>query len=83
MSEKDIFEKLLQIVKDSLDDDSFDYSKINMETDLYKEIITNSISGMYIALSIEDKFNIEFDNESLKKLKTVGDFVELIRDKTN
>lgn len=82
MSEQEIFDILIQILKDSIDDENFDFSKITMESDLFHEVITNSISAMYVALSIEDRFQIEMDNESLKKLKTVKDFIHYIQTKT-
>lgn len=82
MSEQEIFDILIQIMKDSIDDENFDFSKITMESNIFEDVITNSISAMYVALSIEDRFQIQMDNDSLKKLKLVKDFIHYIQAKT-
>lgn len=79
MEDKEILDILKEIIKDSIDDDSFDPSKITLESIVFKDIVKNSISSMYVALAIEDRFGFEFDNETIKELKTVQDFIDYIK----
>ncbi len=81
MSEKEIYDTLLEIIEESLDDPDLDFSKITGETEIFKDLIKNSISAMYVALAIEDRFQVEIDNEEIKSLKTVGDFISFIQSK--
>ena len=52
-----------------------------METEIFKDLIKNSISAMYVALAIEDRFQVEIDNEEIKNLKTVGDIISFLQAK--
>ena len=81
MSEKEIYDTLLEIIEESLDEPGLDFSKITMETEIFKDLIKNSISAMYVALAIEDRFQVEIDNEEIKNLKTVGDIISFLQAK--
>lgn len=83
MEDKEILDILKGIIKDSMDDDSFDVSSITPESVVFRDVVTNSISAMYVALAIEDRFNIEFDNETIKELQTVQDFVNYVKEHSN
>lgn len=75
------FEKLLQIFKDTIDDD-IDFDAINLETKIFQDLNLDSISTIYLVLSIQEQFNIKLDNENIKGIVTVGDLVKYIDEKS-
>ena len=75
------FEKLLQIFKDTIDDD-IDFNAINLETKIFQDLNLDSISTIYLVLSIQEQFNIKLDNENIKGIVTVGDLVKYIDEKS-
>ena len=79
MSEQEIFNELIEILKNSVDDPNRDYSSITMETGLYDELGISSISAIYMALEIESRFGISLSNEDASKLVKVKDIVSLIQ----
>lgn len=81
MEDKDIFDALKEIIEDSLEGGSFNKESLNMDTLIFEEVVKNSISAMYVALMIEDRFGISFDNDSLKKISTVKDLIDYIKSK--
>ena len=80
MENAEIYEYLLQLLKETLEDDSLDESKITMETDVFGELGLNSISGLYVAMAIEDHYGIRISNENAANLRTVGDFIAYIKE---
>ena len=63
--------------------DQFDVSGITEESDLRKDIGMNSINLLYMAMVIEEKYKIQFNNDDFKLLTTVGDVVSLVKGKLN
>ena len=80
MSEQDVFNKLVEIVSESLDDDSL-ASKVNMDTNIFTDINMTSIAMIYIAMGIEDAFSIKLNNDDVKKYQTVREWVDYISSK--
>jgi acyl carrier protein len=80
MTNKEILPKLKKIVTPytqnlkALDDFSF-------ETDLIKDLEINSANLVDVVLDVEDEFNIEIDNDSMDGMLTVGDAINIIRNK--
>lgn len=79
MSEKEIFDKLLVILKDVKDDDSFNYSTITESTNFLTELGLDSISLLYMVMSIQNEFGIKIRNEELMKMSLVSDLIAYIK----
>jgi len=70
-----MFEKLKQILVDEL---SIDENDITLEAELSGDLGINSIELADLVMLCEDKFGIEFNDEEIHKLVTVGDVVNYL-----
>lgn len=77
MSEKEVFDKLVEIVSESLEDDTLK-DRVSMDTNIFTDLNMNSIAMIYIAMAIEDTFNIKINNDDVKNNLTVRDWVNYI-----
>jgi acyl carrier protein len=79
-SKEEKMSALLEIVKPYTQD--FDaLSKITEETQFIRDLKINSANLVDIILDIEDKFDIEIDNDSMDKMMNVGSALEVIEAK--
>ena len=77
MKREEIYKSLLEILKNSLEN-PIDFTKIDETTKVYPDLLSNSITMMYVALAIEDLRAMLFEDRMPKKLKDrCCDFVEL------
>ena len=53
-------------------------SEINEET-VFADLGADSLDLFQIISALEEEFNIEFDNEDVEKIKSVGDAVEYVK----
>ena len=60
-----------------------DLSSITLEADLRQDIGINSIGLLYMAMAIEEEFNIKFVNDDFADIKTVKDVVDIIEKKVS
>lgn len=74
-----VFEKLKKIISEQLE---VDQSIITESAAITGELGADSLDLIDLAMSIEDEFDIELSDEALEKIKTVGDLVEYIEDRT-
>lgn len=51
------------------------------ETDFIKDLQINSANLVDVVLDVEEKFNIEIDNDSMAKMLTVQAAIEIIEEK--
>lgn len=58
-----------------------DVSKLDESADLKKDLGMNSISFLYMATVLEEKYSIQFNNEDFVKLATVGDVIDIVESK--
>ena len=58
-----------------------DLSNINENSDLKKDLDMNSISFLYTAMVLEEKYSIQFNNDDFVKLATVRDVIDVIESK--
>ncbi len=70
-----MFEKLKQLLVDEL---SIDENDITLDAELSGDLGINSIELADLVMLCEDKFGIEFDDEDIHKLVTVGDVVNYL-----
>lgn len=68
-------------VKESLADIlSCDADKIELDTDLVRDLGVDSIDTVELILAVEDTYDIKISDKDAEDLKTVGDVVEFIED---
>lgn len=58
-------------------------SEVKPETSFVDDLGADSLDLFQIAMGIEEKFDIELDPDRIKKVKTVGEAVELIKNLRN
>lgn len=68
-------------VKESLADIlSCDAVKIELDTDLVRDLGVDSIDTVELIMAVEDTYDIKISDKDAEDLKTVGDVVEFIED---
>ena len=77
MSEKEIFEKLTNIFNIVINR-SVDVSKINIDSKIIEDLGVNSIGLIYLAVSVEEEFDVDMSNASLESFKTIRDVINYI-----
>ena len=55
-----------------------DPGTIDASTRLYSDLGLDSLSALELLVAIEDEFSVEIDTDAAKRIKTVGDLVELL-----
>lgn len=64
---------------------SFEYeiniSNISENSDLRNDIGMDSISFLYMAVMLEEKYAIQFNNDDFPKINTVKDVIDIIEQK--
>lgn len=75
-----VLEKMKQILAEQLD---ADIEKITMETNIADDLGADSLDVVEMLMAIEDEFDIEIPDDKVETLKTVGQVVEYIQEKTN
>ena len=58
-----------------------DISNLNEESDLRKDIGMNSISLLYMAMVLEEKYSIQFNNSDFEKIFVLKDVIALVESK--
>lgn len=72
-----VYDKLLEIFENVIPE--VDTAEISEESTLFEDLGLNSLTMMLLAVSVEDEFNIKF--EDVEELETVGDVCRYIREK--
>lgn len=68
-------------VKESLADIlSCDADKIELDTNLVRDLGVDSIDTVELIMAVEDTYDIKISDKDAEDLKTVGDVVEFIED---
>lgn len=67
-----MYEKFADLLVEEL---QIDRDDITMDAELANDLGINSIELADLVMLCEDKFNIEFNDEDIRKLITVGDVV--------
>ncbi len=76
------FERLIDVFNAVFEEDTnIDVSAINESSHLINDIGLNSIGMLYMAMAIEEEFEIKFQNDDFKMLATMGDVITLIESK--
>mgnify|MGYP001137425763 FL=1 len=80
MNKEELIEKLKSIVEPYVQDQD-SYQNLTEQTDFINDLKINSANLVDIVLDVEDAFDIEIDNESMEKMLTVANAVEIIQEK--
>ena len=71
-----VFEKIRAVIVEQL---GVPEEKITLETSLLTDIGADSLDIFQIISNLEDEFGVEFSNDVVENMKTVGDAVEYIK----
>lgn len=74
-----IFEKVKSIIVDQLD---VDEDKVTMNANIQDDLGADSLDIVDLVMSFEDEFDLEIPDDQVETIKTVGDVVKFIEEKT-
>ena len=77
---KQMIAEVKLIVKPYIQDEKA-FENLHEDTDFINDLKINSANLVDVILDIEDKYNIELDNESMEKMLNVKAALEVINDK--
>jgi len=80
MTKKELITSLQKIIKPYVQDQEA-FKNLSEETDFINDLKINSANLVDIILDIEDKFDIEIDNESMEKMLSVKAAIDIIEKK--
>lgn len=69
------FEKVCEIIAKQLD---IDAASIKLESRLIEDLHADSLDIVELVMDMEQEFDVEIPDESLVKMKTVGDFIAFL-----
>ena len=72
-----MFERIKELVAEKVGVEPED---ISLETSFTDDLEADSITLFELVMAIEDEFDIEVDDESIEKIKTVGDIVKYLEE---
>ncbi len=81
MSRQEIFNELKELIKLANSSDDSALENCTEESDLRSDIGLTSIGVLYLAISIEQTFNIEFEGASFDDFQKVKDIIDYIEKK--
>lgn len=70
-----VFEKLKKILSQQLD---IDEDSISMESDIAEDLGADSLDVVDLVMTVEEEFDITFEDEQIETFKTVEDIVRHI-----
>ena len=72
-----VIDELIKLANDNLD---IDFNDLDMNTKL-SDLDIDSIDMLDFIMLIEEKYDIEFEEDELDEIETLGDIAELIESK--
>lgn len=72
------FEEVRKIIAEQL---SVNEDDITPDTSFAEDLNADSLDLVELVMALEQEFDIEIDDDSIEKIKTVGDAVAYIKDK--
>jgi acyl carrier protein len=76
MTDEDILDRVTTIIEEITD---IPKSELRPDKSLTEDLEVDSLTKIELAVTIQDEFDIEVEDEKLKELKTVQDIVDLVR----
>ena len=77
MSEKEIFQKLKNIVVDQL---GVNEENVTMEATFVDDLAADSLDIVELIMNIEEEFDLEIPDNDTEKIVTIGDVVKYIEE---
>ena len=77
----DTLERLKKLLSEVYDG-QIDTTNITEETRVVEDIGMKSIAMLYMAMAIEGEFGVSLVNEDLPKMRTVGDILKLVEERS-
>ena len=74
-----IFEKVVAILAKQLD---VEEESISMETTLVEDLGADSLDVVDLVMTLEDEFDMEIPDEDVEDVRTVGDIVKYLEDRS-
>ena len=68
-------EKLLAMIADA---SGIDAGEIKPESNLYTDLGMDSVTLVALVMDCQDEFGMEADDETLAKIQTVGDIIDIL-----
>jgi len=81
MDDKEIYAKLKVIIEPYLDDE-VDMESLTLDSHLINELNINSAHVIDIVLDIENEFDVEIDDDSIMKMETIQNVLNIIKEKS-
>jgi acyl carrier protein len=73
--------KELKIIVTPYTEDAAALAGLHEDTDFIKDLRINSANLVDVVLDVEEKFNIEIDNDAMARMLTVKAAIEIIKEK--
>ena len=80
MNRDELLEELRELIAPYVQD-KVAFESLSKETDFIKDLKINSANLVDIILDIEDKFDVEIDNEAMDKMLDVKSAMQVIEEK--
>ncbi|MEM6640681.1 MAG: phosphopantetheine-binding protein [Pseudomonadota bacterium] len=81
MTEAEVHAKVVELIT-PFSKNAEALANVSAETDILQDLQVNSARLVDIVLEFEDQFDIEVEDEAADNIRTVGDAVKLIVEKT-
>lgn len=82
MERTTVFNEFKSILSGHVSDDRMmAFQNLSEQTHMADDLEIESLDIVSIVIDMEDKFNIEIDNDSIRKMSTVGSCLNLIQEK--
>ena len=76
----DTLDRLIKLFQAVLEE-SVDIANVKPQSDLREDLGINSIGLLYMAMAVEEEFDIKFNNEDFAGIRTVSDVITCIESK--
>ncbi len=81
MKNTETYGELLEIISPYLPED-VDITSVDRDSHLLNELNINSAHLVDIVLDLEDRYDIQLEDEDMQQMQTIGDALEIIARKT-
>ena len=80
MADESVFETVKSIIMEQLD---VEEDKVTMDAVIQDDLGADSLDIVDLVMNFEEEYDIEIPDDQVENIKTVGDIVRYIEDKTD